>query len=102
MCSPGSSSLVHDLQTPEIAHVTLARARRLRTFCSAHGSHSVAIDLNNVPDLGNVDKLVDQALTIHLGEDASLVVVPAKKMAFKIVFVNKKESSALNRYVVEW
>ncbi len=45
----------------------------------ADGSHPVAVDLNDVADLGHVDKLVDQALTVHLGKDASLVVVPAKQ-----------------------
>ncbi len=45
----------------------------------ADGSHPVAVDLNYVANLGNVDKLVDEALTVHLGQDASLVVVPAKK-----------------------
>jgi hypothetical protein len=45
----------------------------------ADGSHAVAVDLDDVADLGHVDKLVDEALTVHLGQDASLVVVPGKK-----------------------
>ncbi len=36
-----------------------------------------AVDLNDVADLGYVHKLIDEPLTVHLGEDAALIVVPA-------------------------
>ncbi len=53
----------------------------------ADGSHAVAVDLDDVADLGNVDKLVDEALTVHLGQDASLVVVPTKRTTALYVVV---------------
>ena len=37
----------------------------------------MAGDFVDVSNLGNVDKLIDQALTVHLGQDPALVVVPA-------------------------
>ena len=51
----------------------------------AQCSHAVAVHLDNVANLGDVDKLVDQALTVHLGENAALVIVSAtnkKSVAF--------------------
>jgi hypothetical protein len=36
------------------------------------------VDLDDLANLGNVDKLVDQTLSVDLGQDASLVVVPIK------------------------
>ena len=38
-------------------------------------SDVVAVHLHDVSDLGNIDKLVDESLTVHLGQDASLVVI---------------------------
>ena len=43
---------------------------------------SAALDLNDVSDLGNVDKLVDESLAVHLGEDASLVVIPEQDVFY--------------------
>jgi hypothetical protein len=37
----------------------------------------MAGDFVDVSNLGNVDKLIDQALTVHLGQYPALVVVPA-------------------------
>jgi hypothetical protein len=34
----------------------------------------------DVSNLGNVDKLIDKALTVHLGQDPALVVVPTTKV----------------------
>ncbi len=58
-------------------------------FHHADSSHPVAVDLNDIADLGNVDKLVDEALTVHLGQNASLVVVPAKKTTVLNVVVGQ-------------
>ena len=37
----------------------------------------MAGDFTDVSHLGNVYELVDKTLTVHLGQDAALVVVPA-------------------------
>ena len=37
-----------------------------------------AVDLDDLADLGDVDELVDQALAVHLGQNASLIIVPGK------------------------
>ncbi len=37
----------------------------------------MAGDFVDVSNLGNVDKLIDESLTVHLGQDTALVVVPA-------------------------
>jgi hypothetical protein len=41
----------------------------------------MAGDFVDVSNLGNVDKLIDQALTVHLGQDTALVVVPATEVS---------------------
>ena len=41
-------------------------------------SDVVAVHLHDVSDLGDVHKLVDEPLTIHLGKDPSLVVIPGQ------------------------
>ena len=38
-----------------------------------------AVDLDDLADLGDVDELVDQALAVHLGQNASLIIVPGAK-----------------------
>jgi hypothetical protein len=38
----------------------------------------MAGDFVDVSNLGNVDKLIDESLTVHLGQYSALVVVPAK------------------------
>ncbi len=37
----------------------------------------MAGDFVDVSNLGNVDKLIDESLTVHLGQNPALVVVPA-------------------------
>lgn len=44
----------------------------LARLCSGAG----ALHLNNVSDLGDIDKLIDESLSVHLGKDAPLVVIP--------------------------
>ena len=39
-----------------------------------------AVDLDDLADLGDVDELVDQALAVHLGQNASLIIVPEGEM----------------------
>ena len=38
-----------------------------------------AVDLDDLADLWDVDELVDQALAVHLGQNASLIIVPGDK-----------------------
>jgi hypothetical protein len=41
----------------------------------------MAGDFVDVSNLGNVDKLIDESLTVHLGQDPALVVVPATEVS---------------------
>ena len=41
-----------------------------------------AVDLDDLADLGHVDELVNQALAVHLGQNASLIIVPGNKIRF--------------------
>ena len=44
-----------------------------------------AVDLDDLADLGDVDELVDQALAVHLGQNASLIIVPGLREG-KVLF----------------
>ena len=44
-----------------------------------------AVDLDDLADLGDVDELVDQALAVHLGQNASLIIVPGKILGFRCI-----------------
>ena len=46
-----------------------------------------AVDLDDLADLGDVDELVDQALAVHLGQNASLIIVPGDKIGFYYTFI---------------
>ncbi len=39
----------------------------------------VAINLMDVANLGHLNKLVDQPLTVHLGQNTTLVIIPKTK-----------------------
>jgi hypothetical protein len=41
----------------------------------------MAGDFVDVSNLGNVDKLIDESLTVHLGQYSALVVVPATNIS---------------------
>ena len=51
--------------------------------CGFHAAITVVwrstgtVHLDDVADLGHVDKLVDETLSVHFGKNAALVVVPA-------------------------
>jgi len=46
------------------------------SICLLCCSDSGALHLHDVSDLGDIDKLVDEPLTVHFGQDAPLVVIP--------------------------
>lgn len=70
-CGEGVAGRLSSSQTPSVGSQIL----------NPHGAHTTlsrprAVDLHNV--FGYIDKLVDQTLSIHLGQDATLVVVPER------------------------
>ena len=48
----------------------------------------------DLANLGYIDKLVDKTLTVNLGQDSALVVVPGKK------FVHKRKGTAIFSHMV--
>ena len=40
-------------------------------------SHPIAVDFEDISDLGNINELIDQPLAVHFGQDAPLIVIPA-------------------------
>ena len=54
----------------------LQKVTLTRIMESIHISDPVAVDLQDVSNLGHVHKLVDQPLAVHFRQDSSLVVIP--------------------------
>ena len=45
---------------------------------SIYESHPIAVDFEDISDLGNINELIDQPLAVHFGQDAPLIVIPAQ------------------------
>ena len=57
---------------------SFARGRgQLQMLIALGAAGGAAVDLHNLAHLGHVHKLIDKSLTVNLGEDTALVVVPA-------------------------
>ena len=61
-------------------------------LCSGAG----ALHLNNVSDLGDIDKLIDESLSVHLGKDAPLVVIPEQDVISRYVRPEKSQGVFLS------
>ena len=56
----------------------------------AYESHPIAVDFEDVSNLGHIDELIDQPLAVHFGQNAPLIVIPAKQQ------LNRKTSQISN------
>lgn len=56
----------------------------------AYESHPIAVDFEDVSNLGHIDELIDQPLAVHFGQNAPLIVIPAKQQ------LNIKTSSQIS------
>ncbi len=61
--------------------IRIAAARKFSCWqgTSVVALGSTALHLHDLSHLGNVDKLIDESLTVHLGQNTALVVVPAQQ-----------------------
>ena len=66
------------------------------SICLLCCSDSGALHLNDVSDLGDIDKLVDEPLTVHLGQDAPLVVIPEQDVVMSTVSIFRVFLSTLS------
>jgi len=50
-------------------------------------SHPIAVNFEDVSDLGHIDELIDQPLAIHFGQNAPLIVIPKRPAHCLVVHV---------------
>lgn len=57
-------------------------------------SHPIAVNFEDVSDLGHIDELIDQPLPVHFGQNAPLIVIPA------IVEIKKFSNTKISNYLI--
>jgi len=50
-------------------------------------SHPIAVNFEDVSDLGHIDELIDQTLAVHFGQNAPLIVIPKRPAHCLVVHV---------------
>ena len=58
-------------------------------------SHPIAVDFEDISNLGHINKLIDQPLAVHFGQDAPLIVIPARNNLNEPTSSNAKISNCL-------
>jgi len=50
-------------------------------------SHPIAVDFEDISNLGNINELINQPLAVHFGQDAPLIVIPERPAHCLVVHV---------------
>ena len=49
-------------------------------------SHPIAVDFEDISNLGHINELIDQPLAVNFGQDAPLIVIPARNNSNENIF----------------